>query len=213
MLFGLKCYEPLGATCHRYTLPSQPLRGRGKCPQPMWPPVLRVGSQPGGLPAWRLSSGANLASPTYLSLLLGNEYPESVTCLTKLTFKAPICKWGCRPGGGIGDVCGLAEIQPFPPPQGTRPTPRNKNVLPRETAGRAFPPWDLCSTQTVQQQPRAASSGVPQGCGFVPLHRRKNFHLTQMQEIWEARSPERYLPLTSALALPQCLLASLSFLH
>lgn len=81
-------------------------------------------------------------------------------CLTKLTFKTQICKLGVDLGG-ISGVCDLAGIQPFPSPQGNQPTPRNKNVLPRETAGRAFHPWDLCGIQTVQQQPRAVSSGVP----------------------------------------------------
>jgi len=110
--------------------------------------------------AW--GAGQGLRLPATFLFCLGMDSPESVTCLTKLTLKTQVCKWGVDLGG-IRGVRGLAGTQPFASPRGNQPTPRSKIVCPGEAARRAFHPWDLWSIQTERQQPRAVSSGVPQG--------------------------------------------------
>lgn len=77
---------------------------------------------------------------TFLFHLGMNTQP--VTCL-KLTFETQRCKWGVDLWEPVASMASLGYSPP-PSPRGNQPNSRNKNILCRQTAGRAFHPRDLC---------------------------------------------------------------------
>lgn len=155
MLFGTEAYEPRGATCHHYPLLQRrhalaggiPRKRSRQCSERR---PTKVASQPGDGAA-----GQTLCLPPTCLFCLGMHVPESATCLTKLTFKTQTCKSGVALGGN------QFGYSPSLLPREVNQPPEIKKFFPEKLQGELFTPGIPRSIQTVQQQPRAASSGVP----------------------------------------------------